>query len=95
MRITGIRNLAQTQHGSVPDMHKKSKRPCFARARRRVAPAPRSTTAGMVKRFLAAYGPIAQHFRPRRHLLSASTYCDEMRQRFESWADITGTERAA
>src|SRR5215216_6899802 len=26
---------------------------------------------GQAQRFLAAYGPIAQHFRPRRHLLSA------------------------
>ena len=27
---------------------------------------------GHAQRFLSAYGPIAQHFRPRRHLLSAS-----------------------
>jgi len=30
------------------------------------------------QRFLSAYGPIAQHFRPRRHLLSASEYRQEM-----------------
>jgi hypothetical protein len=40
-------------------------------------------------------GPIAQHFRPRRHLLSTSAYRAEMGKRFESWADSTGTERAA
>src|SRR3954454_9000987 len=28
-------------------------------------------SAGHALRFLSAYGPIAQHFRPRRHLLSA------------------------
>src|SRR5437879_10957208 len=50
---------------------------------------------GHAQRFLSAYGPIAQHFRPRRHRLSASAYRQEMRQRFESWAEITGTERAA
>jgi putative transposase len=50
---------------------------------------------GHVQRFLAAYGPIAQHFRPRRHLLSAPAYRHEMRHRFERWAEITGTERAA
>jgi putative transposase len=50
---------------------------------------------GHAQRFLSAYGPIAQHFRPRRHLLSASAYRHEMRQRFESWGEITGTERAA
>src|ERR671928_1156879 len=50
---------------------------------------------GHAQRFLSAYGPIAQHFRPRRHLLSASGYREEMRNRFESWAEITGTKRAA
>ena len=50
---------------------------------------------GHAQRFLSAYGPIAQHFRPRRHLWSASGYREEMRNRFESWADITGTKRAA
>jgi putative transposase len=52
-------------------------------------------SAGHAQRFLAAYGPIAQHFRPRRHLMSASAYREEMRNRFQSWAEITGTERAA
>ena len=52
-------------------------------------------SAGHAQRFLSAYGPIAQHFQPRRHLLSASEYRAEMGKRFESWADITGTERAA
>ena len=52
-------------------------------------------SAGHALRFLSAYGPIAQHFRPRRHLLSASEYRQEIRKRFESWAEITGTERAA
>jgi putative transposase len=50
---------------------------------------------GHAQRFLSAYGPITQHFRPRRHLLSASDYRQEMRKRFESWAEITGTKRAA
>ena len=52
-------------------------------------------SAGHAQRFLSAYGPITQHFRPRRHLLSAFAYRQEMRQRFESWAAITGTEWAA
>jgi putative transposase len=52
-------------------------------------------SAGHAQRFLSAYGPIAQHFRPRRHRLSASEYRREMSNRFESWAEITGTERAA
>jgi putative transposase len=50
---------------------------------------------GHAQRVLSAYGPLAQHCRPRRHLLSASAYRHEMRHRFERWADITGTARAA
>src|ERR671928_383487 len=52
-------------------------------------------SAGHAQRFLSAYGPITQHFRPRRHLLSAADSRQEMRKRFASWAEVTGTERAA
>src|SRR5262247_1238888 len=50
---------------------------------------------GHAQRFLSAYGPIAQHFRPRRHLLPASIYRQEMRQRFHTWQDVTGMVIAA
>jgi putative transposase len=52
-------------------------------------------SAGPAQRFLSASGPLAQHFRPRRPLWSASEYREEMKTRFESWAEMTGTERAA
>jgi putative transposase len=52
-------------------------------------------SAGHAQRFLSAYGPIAHHFRPRRHRLSASADREEMHNRFESWAEITGTKQAA
>jgi putative transposase len=52
-------------------------------------------SAGHAQRFLSAFGPIFQHFRPRRHLLSAAEYRDEMSKRFESWAEITGTKQPA
>jgi putative transposase len=50
---------------------------------------------GHAQRFLAAYGPMAQHFRPRRHRLSASAYRQERQQRFQIWSEITGMKRAA
>jgi putative transposase len=50
---------------------------------------------GHVQRFLSAYGPIAQHFRPRRHRLSAHDYRREMAQRFQSWREVTGMAIAA
>src|SRR5262245_57555263 len=51
-------------------------------------------SSGHAQRFLAAYGPIAQHFRPRRHRLPAPTYCQVMAQRFQIWHEVTGTAAA-
>jgi putative transposase len=50
---------------------------------------------GHAQRFLSAYGPIAQHFRPRRHRWSAPEYRQEMKQRCQIWGEITGTMLAA
>ena len=50
---------------------------------------------GHAQRFLSAYGPIAQHFRPRRHRLSAPVYRQEMSQRFDTWQEITSLPAAA
>jgi putative transposase len=47
------------------------------------------------QRFLSAYGPIASHFRPRRHRLSAPAYRHEMGQRFQIWREVTGLAPAA
>ena len=52
-------------------------------------------SSGHAQRFLSAFGPIFQHFHPRRHLLSAAAYRGEMRKRFESWAEITGAKQVA
>jgi putative transposase len=50
---------------------------------------------GHAQRFLAAYGRIAQHFRPRRHLLPAPQYRQEMEKRFHTWQEITRLQTAA
>jgi putative transposase len=50
---------------------------------------------GQAQRFLAAYEPIVQHFRPRRHLLPAPVYRQEMRQRFHTWQEVTNLPTAA
>jgi putative transposase len=55
----------------------------------------RFKSPGRAQRFLAACGPIASHFRPRRHRLTASTYRQEMVQRFQTWQEITGTTMVA
>jgi putative transposase len=68
-----------------------SQRPARERERR----LQRFKSPGHAQRFLSAYGPIARHFRPRRHRLSASAYRHAMSPRFAGWAEITGPERAA
>ena len=48
-------------------------------------------TPGHAQRFLAADGPIASHFRPRRHRLTAEAYRQTLRERFATWRAVTGT----
>jgi putative transposase len=50
---------------------------------------------GHAQRFLAAYGPISQHFRPCRHRLTAPEYRQELRKRCRVWEEITGAGMAA
>jgi putative transposase len=50
---------------------------------------------GHAQRFLSAYGPMAQHLRPRCRLLPAAKYRREMQQRFLTWQDITSLPTAA
>ena len=42
------------------------------------------------QRFLSAFSGISPHFRPRRHLLSATGWRHEMADRFTVWNQITG-----
>jgi putative transposase len=79
------------QHRYLNNRCENSHRPTRQRQRRMQG----FKSPGHAQRFLSAYGPIAQHFRPRRHLLSAADYRQEMRNRFERWAEMTGMERAA
>ena len=46
------------------------------------------------QRFLSAFSGITPHFRPRRHLLSASEWRREMTDRFAVWNEITGLSAA-
>jgi putative transposase len=55
----------------------------------------RFKSPGHAQRFLAAYGPIVLHFRPKRHRLPARVYRQEMTQQFQSWREITGMTMAA
>ncbi len=54
----------------------------------------RFKSPGHAQRFLAAHGPIAGHFRPRRHRLTASAYRATRDQRFATWRQVTGLPAA-
>jgi putative transposase len=73
------------QHRYLNNRAENSHQPTRQRARRRQ----RFKSPGHAQRFLSAYGPIAQHFRPRRHRFSAPVYCQEVRKRFRIWREIT------
>ncbi len=47
------------------------------------------------QRFLAAHGPIAAHFRPRRHRLTAAAYRQTRDQRCATWHAVVGLPAAA
>jgi len=55
----------------------------------------RFKSAGHAQRFLAAFGPIRDHFCPRRHRLPADRYREVLRERFAVWNTITGVHIAA
>jgi putative transposase len=84
-------SVEHRQHRYLNNRAENSHQPTRQRERRRQ----RFKSAGHAQRFLAAYGPIAQHFRPRRHLFSAPEYRRERRQRFQTWQEITGLAPAA
>ncbi|GHO64104.1 hypothetical protein KSC_029960 [Ktedonobacter sp. SOSP1-52] len=55
----------------------------------------RFKSPGHAQRFLSAFGPISDHFRPRRHRLKASAYRALMQERFEVWNGVTNGKNIA
>jgi putative transposase len=79
------------QHRYLNNRAENSHQPTHQRERRMQG----FKSPGHAQHFLAAYGPMAQHFRPRRYRVSASAYRQEMQQRFQMWGEITGMGVAA
>ncbi|MDQ5852765.1 MAG: DDE-type integrase/transposase/recombinase, partial [Chloroflexota bacterium] len=79
------------QHRSLSNRAENSHQPTRQRERRMQG----FKSAGQAQRFLAEYGLIAQHFRQRRHRLSASAYRQKMRRGFDTWQDLTNPLTAA
>jgi putative transposase len=76
--------VAHRQHRYLNNRVENSHQPTRQRERRMQ----RFKSPGQVQRFLSTYGPISQHFRPRRHRLSALAYRQELRTRFQVWQEI-------
>ncbi|HEY8598824.1 MAG TPA: DDE-type integrase/transposase/recombinase [Thermomicrobiales bacterium] len=74
------------QHRRLNNRAENAHRPTRERERRMR----RFKPPGHAQRFLAAYGPIASHFRPRRHHLAAAAYRETRAGRFATWRAITG-----
>ena len=79
------------QHKGLNNRAENSHQP--TRVRERVMR--RFKSAGHAQRFLSAFGIISNHFRPRRHLLTAERYCAEMQSRFGTWAEVSCVQMAA
>jgi putative transposase len=86
--LPGVEHL---QHRYLNNRAENSHQPTRQRERRMQG----FKSPGQAQRFLAAYGPIAQHFRPRRHRFAASASRQELRQRCDIWQDITSLPTAA
>ena len=54
----------------------------------------RFKSSGHAQRFLSAFGPIREHFCPRRHRLRAEEYRRERAHRFEVWNEVVGLQIA-
>ncbi|MER5371341.1 DDE-type integrase/transposase/recombinase, partial [Streptomyces sp. NPDC002722] len=73
-------------HKSLNNRAENSHQP--TRQRERAMKGFRST--GAAQQFLSAFSGISSHFRPRRHLMTATGYRTEMTTRFAIWDQITG-----
>ena len=70
----GLNNRAENSHQPTRLREKKMRR---------------FKSAKHAQRFLAAFGPIAGHFQPRRHRLRAGEYRAILQTRFQTWNEVT------
>ena len=86
-----LASVEHRQHKGLNNRAENSHQPTRERERRMR----RFKSAGHAQRFLAAYGPIAAHFRPRRHRLTAHAYRQARQFRFATWRQVTGLRVAS
>ncbi len=79
-RHKGLNNRAENAHQPTRERERRMRR---------------CKSPGHAQRFLAAYGPIAAHCRPRRHRLTAAAYRQTRAECFATWRGVTGAAIAA
>ncbi len=79
-RHKGLNNRAENSHQPTRERERRMRR---------------FKDPGHAQRFLAAYGPIVSHFRPRRHRLTAADYRQTRDQRLATWRAVVGLPAAA
>jgi putative transposase len=83
--------VSHRQHRYLNNRAENSHQPTRERERRMR----RFKSARHAQRFVEVHGIIASHFRPRRHLLSATDYRQLRSKRFRAWNEVTGTAALA
>ncbi len=83
--------VEQRQHQRLKNRAEHAHQPTRERERR----LRRCKSPVHAQRFLAADGPSATHFRPRRHRLTATTYRATSTARCATWRAVTGTPALA
>jgi putative transposase len=98
----GLRSYGVDQRATMPDVRHRTSRYLNNRAenshrptRRRERQMQRFKSASQAQRFLSAHAMIYDHFRPRRHLMSAAGYRRVRAKAFRTWRQETCVHRAA
>ncbi len=79
-RHKGLNNRAENAHQPTRERERRMRR---------------FKSPGHAQRFLAAYGPIVGHCRPRRHRLAVATYRATRTERFAIWRAVTAAPAMA
>jgi len=86
-----LRSVEHRQHKGLNNRAERSHQP----TRQREYIMRRFKSPGHAQRFLSAFGPIFDHFHPKRHRLVARDYRTLMQDRFLVWSQVTGGKVAA
>ncbi|EFH79781.1 IS6 family transposase [Ktedonobacter racemifer] len=86
-----LQSVEHRQHKGLNNCAERSHQP----TRQRERTMRRFKSPGQAQRFLSAFGPILDHFRLKRHRLTARDYRALIRDRFLAWNEVTNGKTVA